>query len=108
MGPGDINSGMVSTTRRRAIVLQPKWVEESVSIRLRGDLGVDELPAAVSSVTRYGRYSLSSSANGLLTGRRSLVVYGRTVPTTQHATLKLFLQTIRDADLAAIVLTKSK
>jgi hypothetical protein len=52
MGLGEINPSVVSNNRRRAIVVQPTWVEETVRLNLPSGFSIDELPAAVSSDTR--------------------------------------------------------
>jgi hypothetical protein len=94
-------------TRRTPIVVEPQSVDETVTLDLPEGLTIDEMPQPASIDTPFGRYSLSYKANGnRIVGRRTLDIPSKTVPLADYTALRAFLDQVRAADAAPIVLKR--
>jgi hypothetical protein len=107
-GFGGDTASVSGGARTRALVLDPRYVQESLDLTLPSGLIVDELPPPVTLEGPYGRYAIGYTrpADGRLAITCLLEVPRKTVPAAEHAAAKAFFDQIRAADAAPVVLKK--
>lgn len=80
---------------------------DTVSLEIPQGFAVDELPQQVSIETPFGRYGLTYRvAEGRLVAQRTLDLTRSTVPASNVGALRAFLEAVRAADDAVVVLQR--
>jgi transglutaminase-like putative cysteine protease len=91
--------------RQTPIVIQPRYVDETVTLEIPSGFSVDELPLSTSFESSFGRYSLTYSVEARrITARRSFEVQLKTVPVAEYDAVRAFFDKVRTADASPIVL----
>ncbi|MDR1010282.1 MAG: DUF3857 domain-containing transglutaminase family protein [Opitutaceae bacterium] len=100
-------------TARRVypVFIEPVSYDETTDIRIPDGFVVDELPPAVETETSFGRYSAKCVYDaGAQTIRctRALSMSAAEIPAKDHASVRDFYETVRKAEQAPVVLSRSE
>jgi hypothetical protein len=94
-------------TRKTPALIEPRVVDETVTLEIPKELTIDELPPRASFDSAFGRYSLSYSSEGArVTIRRTLDLPLKTIPPGEYPAARQFFEQVRTADATPIVLKR--
>jgi hypothetical protein len=96
---------LIEKTRKYSIVVDTDMLQETVRIQLPADFKIDELPDAMKIETPFGKYEATWTAGpGAVVFKRKLEMPAQTVPATQYAELKKFLDAVAGSAEMPVVL----
>jgi hypothetical protein len=99
---------LASGTRNHPVELETSFTTETLTVNLPEGFIVDELPPASSMETPYGRFvmSMERGPGGKVVSRRQFELRRALVPPSEYDALRTFLEQVRSAASAPIVLAK--
>jgi transglutaminase-like putative cysteine protease len=94
-------------TRKTPVLIEPRVVNETVTLEIPQGFTIDELPPGASIDSAFGHYSLSYTADGSrVTVRRNLDLPLKTIPAGDYQAARQFFEQVRAADATPIVLKR--
>jgi transglutaminase-like putative cysteine protease len=95
-------------TRRYPVDLDAQHAVEQITLKLPPGFSVDELPPPATLESPYARFTMTveRTPDGGVVSRRRFEMQRALVPTSEYATLRTFLDRVRAAATAPIVLVK--
>jgi hypothetical protein len=100
---GDLR--LTEKTRKYAIVMNEDALRETVRIQLPAEFKVDELPEPVKIASPFGKYEATwTSDAGAVVFKRAFAMPAQSVPATQYAELRKFLDAVAGSEESPVVL----
>lgn len=106
---GDMLPVLPPGTRSTAVVLAPADESDRFELSIPAGLTVDELPPSRSMETPFGRFDVKWVVNGSrITRTLTLRVNDTSVPASDYALVRRFIDTFRDAESLPVVLARRR
>jgi hypothetical protein len=94
-------------TRTEPVVLEASQVSDTLRVDVPSGFALDELPQPASIDSPFGRYRLAARQDGgRVVVERSLTLARATVPVSDYAALRAFVDKVRAADTSPVVFVR--